>query len=133
MDNPLRVGGLERLGDLLCYGECLNDRQRASCNAIGEGGTLDQFHDERCDTVAFLEPMDDGDIGMAESRKKLGFPLESRETIRVIGHGSRKDLDRNLALEICIGGSIHLAHPANADLDIDFVRADVNALGQRHA
>ena len=50
--------------------------------------------------------------------------LEPREPIVVSRKRRRQDLDRDLTLQLGIGGPIHLSHPAFADLLGDFVDAD---------
>ena len=43
-----------------------------------------------------------------------------------------QDLERHVAVELGISGSIHLAHPAFADLGGDAIRAEGGAGGKRH-
>ena len=63
MDRPGLVGGLQRLGDLLGDGESLVDRDRPLLDAISQRRSLDQFEDQRPDTLGFLQPVDAPDVG----------------------------------------------------------------------
>ena len=56
MDDALLMRRFQRLRDLLRDGQCLVDRNRALCNAVGEGRPLDQFHDEACIPSACSRP-----------------------------------------------------------------------------
>ena len=130
MDDRLCVRGFQRARDLFHYGESLDNRYRTLRDPVCQRWTFDQFHHDRRNAVAFLEPVDDRDIGMAQTRQNLGFPLESGQTIRVGGDSRRKNLDRDLAFEIRVGGAIYLSHPTYTDPGVDFGWANATALGQ---
>jgi hypothetical protein len=127
MDNPLDVRGFERLGDLFRDRKCLIDRESTMRDPVSQRGTLDQLHDQCADTGAFLEAMDDRDIGMAQSGEKFGFPLEPGQAFCVGGHSGRENFDGDLTLEIRVGGPVDLTHPTDANLGVDFVRSEACA------
>ena len=62
----------------------------------------------------------------------LRFSLEPSEAIRVGSERLGEDLERNLALELGIGGLIDLPHAAFADLGGDGIGAEAGADGQGH-
>ena len=51
---------------------------------------------------------------MVELGEKLRLALEARQTLRVGGEGGGEDLDGHLAVELRVGGAVHLAHAALA-------------------
>ena len=88
---------------------------------------FDELHDEGVHAGGFLEPVDRGDVGMVQRRKRLRFALEPRQTLRVRGERIGQDLDRDLAAETGIGGAVDRAHAAFADRRNDFVDAESGA------
>ena len=64
---------------------------------------------------------------MIERREHFGFALEAREAIRISGDRRGQHLDCDLAFQLRVGGPIHLAHAAHADLCGDFVDAESGA------
>ena len=68
-------------------------------------------------------------LGWFSAATDFGFALEAREAVRIKRHGRGQHLDGDLALEIRVGGAIHLAHAARAKGGKDHVRAEVRARG----
>ena len=71
--------------------------------------------------------MDGGDARMVERGQDLGFKLEPRQPVGVVCEGVRQNLQGHIAAELGIGGAIHLAHAAFADLGGDGIRAEGGA------
>lgn len=46
----------------------------------------------------------------------LGFSVEARDARRVLHHGRRQGLDRNIPVQPLVVGAVHDTHPALADL-----------------
>ncbi len=67
---------------------------------------------------------------MIQGREDFRFALKPREPIRVCGERRREDLERDLALQLRIGSTVHLAHTTHADLGEDFVGAETGADGK---
>ena len=82
--------------------------------------------------IGAFEAVNDRDVGMAERGERPGFALEARQAFGVLRDRLGQHLDRDLPPEVRVGGPIHLAHPAHADLGDDFIRADARAWLQRH-
>jgi hypothetical protein len=62
-----------------------------------------------------------------ERGEDFGFPLKTHKPIAVRSQRGRQDLDGDLPLQLGIGGPVHLAHAAFADLCGDFVDAETGA------
>ena len=67
---------------------------------------------------------------MIQGCEDLGFPLESREAIGIIGERIRQDFDRDVAPQLRIAGPIHFTHGARADRPDDFVRTYATTGGE---
>ena len=83
--------------------------------------------------AALLGAVDLGDVRMVEQRQRPCFALEARDPIRIASEILWKDLDRNLASELGITGTVDLAHATLADDGEHFVWADTTAGTERHA
>ena len=61
---------------------------------------------------------------MMELGEELRFALEPRQALFVLGEFSRKDFDRDLALQPGVGRAVDLPHAAFAQLGGDLVGAE---------
>ena len=68
---------------------------------------------------------------MIERGEDFRFALEAREPLGIGGDGRGQHLDRDGPLQVGVGGPVHLAHPAHADLGGDFIEAETGAGGKR--
>ena len=96
------------------------------------GRPFDQLHHESGLSVGPLESVDRGDVGVIQGREDFGFTLKAGESIDILRHRFRQHFDSDLPLQIRVGGSIHLAHPAGADLGGDFIRAEASTGCESH-
>jgi hypothetical protein len=69
---------------------------------------------------------------MIESSDRLGFALEPLPAFGIRRHGGRQHLDRDIAAQSWIAGTIDLAHPARSDGRDDLVRTEASADCNRH-
>jgi hypothetical protein len=67
--------------------------------------------------------MDLRDMWVVERGEDVCLPLESSEALRIVREEIREDLDRHVAIQTRVAGTIDLPHPAHADQGEDFVRA----------
>ncbi len=132
MDDSLLVRGFERLGDLPCDGEGLVEGERPALQPLGEVFALDELHDEGAHAARLLEAVDRGDVGVLELGEDLRLALEARETVGVGGERLGEDLDRDLALQLRVGGAVDDPHPALAERGGDLVGPEAGAGSERH-
>ena len=123
---PFLVGRLEPFGDLTAGLECLLNGEGPSIQPRLERFPLRKLEDEEAPSLGFLKTVDRGDIGMVQDGQELGLPLEPGHSLLVLGKGSRKDLDGDVATEVLVNGPIDLAHPACADVFENFIAASEN-------
>ena len=69
---------------------------------------------------------------MIQRREELRFTLEPRQSIGVGGKGVREHLDRDVAIQPGVAGSVDLAHPTLADRTTDLVRTKPRGGYERH-
>ena len=96
-------------------------------DAVRQRRSVHQLQHQRQHAVGFFEPVDRRDVRMVQRGQHLGLALEPREPVRVAREGRRKDLHRDVAVELRVPRAIHLAHPAFAEQRDDFVGADASA------
>ena len=123
---------LEPFRDLLRDQGRLVDGNRSPLQALAEVLAIDELHGQEVQGRAVgergaLEAIDVGDAGVVEGGQQLRLTLEPCEPIGITRHLGGQHLDRHLAAEIRVGGSIHLPHPAGADLGGDLVGTEAGA------
>ena len=91
-----------------------------------------QFHHEGVDTVRLFQTVNDRDVRMVQRREDFRFTLEAGDSFRVCRERLGQDLDGDIAIELRVAGSVHLAHAPFADLRGDFVNAEACAGGEGH-
>ena len=78
----------------------------------------------------FLQAVDGCDIGTIQGGEDFSLTLKARQALRVSSELRRQHLDPNLALQLRVPRSVHLPHPAHANLGSDFIRAEAGAGSQ---
>ena len=79
-----------------------------------------------------FDAVDCGDVGLVEAGEDLRLPREPGETVRISREGVWEDLQRDLAVELGVGGLPDLAHAALAEEGGDVVVPEAGAGTQRH-
>jgi hypothetical protein len=110
MDDAPVVRRLERLGDLSCDAECLVKRKRSPGDPLSERRPRHELHDQEASAFGFLQSVNRRNVGMIERRERLRLARESRSTVRITGGGLGKQLERDGAVQLRVGGLIDLTH-----------------------
>ena len=92
MDDPLRVRGFERVGDLRRDRQGFVDRQRTARNPIRQRGPFDEFEHQGLHAVGLLHSVDGRDVGMVERREQPRFAGKPGEPLRIARNGSGRIL-----------------------------------------
>src|SRR5262245_17218015 len=69
---------------------------------------------------------------MIERGQHFGLTLEARKPVRIARKRLWKNLNRDLPLQLCVGGPIDFPHAAGADGRDDFIRSEARACAQSH-
>ena len=124
MNDSLFVRRFERVRDLLRSRQRFSDGDRPARDTLLQVLALDEFHDEGAHTAGLFQAVDVGNVGMVEGGERVRFAGESREPIRIIGEGVGQNLQRHVAMELGVAGSIHLPHATFTELRGNFVDAE---------
>src|SRR5262249_25595136 len=89
--------------------------------------SIDELEDERANAVRILETVNGGDVLVIQRGEDLSFAFEAREAVGVNRELGRENLQRDIAIELCVACAIHLAHPAAPKGGKDFERAQSRA------
>ena len=100
MGHRLLVRGFESLRDLLRDWQCFVERDRPTCDALGEILALDQLHHEGFHAVRVLQPVNGGNVRIIQSGEDFRFALKARQSVGVRRQRRWEDLDGNLTLRL---------------------------------
>ncbi len=124
MDDAPFVGRRERLGDLRAEGGGLARRERPAGEALPQVLPLDDLHHEVRLPVLLADVVDRDDPGVVQSRRGAGLLDEAGEALGIPQDVLRQDLDRHLAREAAVAGTVDLSHAAGPEEADDFVRPE---------
>ncbi len=130
MDDPLQVRAGQPVGDRRADLDGLSPRKRGGRKPISQRLPFEQLRHDEEDALVLSEIVDGQNVRMRQRGDGLGFALETRHRVGILGAVSRKDLDRHLAPESRVPSPVHLAHPARAERRQDLVRAEPGSRGQ---
>ncbi len=102
-------------------------RNRALCDSVGKRRPLHELQHQRSDIAGFFETVDRADVGMIERGEHEGFTLKPGEAIRIVREQVGEDFERDVALQLRVARSVHLAHAASAKVRDDFVGTDLGS------
>ena len=101
------------------------------CNELGEVVTLDVAHGEKEQAVLISRLVDGDDVRMVERGRDLRLAEEALAEALVLGELGRDDLERDLAPETLLLGTVDGAHPPSADERFDLIAGDRRS-GRQH-
>ena len=130
MNDPLLMRGLKRVRDLRRDRQGVIKPDRATRDALRQVLALDEFHDQRTNTIGFFETVDRGDVRMVQRRERLRFAREPGEPVGIVRKRVRKDFECDIAIQLGVAGAVHPAHAPFADLYGDFVVAETSTGGE---
>jgi len=120
------------LGNLSRNRQRLVERDWTTDDPLGQILALHQLHHEGVSSLGLFKTVDDRDVGVIQQREGLGFTLKPGHAFQVLREGVRQHLDRDLASQVRVSGSIHLAHTAGADGCDYLVRAEASTRFKCH-
>src|SRR5215471_14420600 len=102
MNHAALMRVFQGFANLASDGQRLFQRNRALRNALRQRWAFYILEGERMNAVRLFEAIDRADIRMVERCQHLRFPPKTREPVRIAGESRRKDLDGNLAVQLCV-------------------------------
>ena len=134
MDESLLVSGVEGLRDLR---EEVDGPLRLECPVLGDDlreiGAFDVAHREEENAVLLSGLVDGDDVRMVERGRDPRLAQEALAEALVLGELGRDHLERDLAPEPCLLGTVDRTHPPAADERFDPVAGDRRSRRQRGA
>ena len=121
MDDALRMCRVESIGDLDAQIEHRFDLQRLASDPVPERLPLQQFHGDEGSPIGLVNLVDRADVRVVQRGCSLGFPLETAESLCVVGEFVGKELQGDVATELQVFRLVHHAHAPAADLAEDAV------------
>ncbi len=115
VNEPARVGGVERLGDLRDDGGGPLRVDRALLDDRGEIVTLHERHRQEQETVVLARLVDGQDVGVAQPCRRASFVAEALGEVAVAGELRGDQLQRDGPVQRKLRGPVDLAHAAAAD------------------
>ena len=125
VDDAFGVGGVERVGDL--------DAERSEPSSISSGLPAIRcfsvcpsrnFHGDEGSPIVLVNLVDRADVRMVQSGRSLGFPLETAESLRVVGEFVGQELQGDVATELEVLRLVDHTHAPAADPLEDAVVGD---------
>ena len=120
VDDPLVVGGHERIGDLRAERDGVGDGKPAALEPRGQRFTVDQLHHQEIGP----DVVQRADMRVVERGDRAGLPFEAAGEVR------RGHLDGDLPPETGIDGAVDRAHPARANFVLNAIRPEFEAAGE---
>ncbi len=127
MRDPAGVGAADRVGERDGHVEEPIERQTLLRDQLRERSSVDQFHRDEALVLRLLDAVDRDDVGVFERGHRLGFALEAPALRGIPGRRLGQDLERNVAFQLAVTGSIHVAHAAGSQLLQDLVLIELLA------
>src|SRR6266851_3186220 len=124
MDNAGGVGFRQPFGGVLQEPEQLSQLSSLLMNLLAQSSAIDELHGDEVHTVALADFMDGSDVRMIERRRGLRFLFEAPYSILIRREVSRKNLQRDLAVQARVLGQIDFAHSPRTNVRDDFVMRD---------
>ena len=111
----------ERVGNLDSVALRTRNRKRPLADDIRERAAVDTLHDDERLAIRAADFIDVTDVGMAEPRGVLRFPPQPGLCVLAV---ERRDLQGNVATELCVARRVHPPHAAAAQEMPDLVMTD---------
>ena len=118
MDDPLRVGRLERVRDLGPEVQERAELEGPSPDPLRERLPLEQLHGDEVLAFVLVDRVHGADAGVVEGRGRPRLALEARERVRVLGQLRRQELERDVATELRVLGLVHELMPPLPSFDV---------------
>ena len=124
VNDALFVRRFQSLGHLQGKAMGLFQRDGSFRNPLRQGGTLNQFQNQRTDIARFLEAVNGADVGVIERSEDFCFSLEPAHSLGIFDKLLGQDLQRDLPTQTTVGGLIDRTHTAFPEFGRDLVVVD---------
>src|ERR1700732_4126683 len=98
MNDPVRVRGIQGIGDFDSQRQENVQVQQAAGNSMLQSRAVQKFHDDERLTILLSDFIDSADIGVVQRGSRLRFALKTGQSGRVLGYLFGEKLDRHKAV-----------------------------------
>ena len=116
MDDALRVGGVQRIGNLDGEVEQFVRLEQFPGNALLQGLALQQLHSDEGLAFVLADFVNRADVGMVQRRGGAGLALEAFQGLTVLAPLLRQELESDLTAQRGVLGLIDDTHAPAAEL-----------------
>ena len=121
VDDALRMGGIESVGDFDGIGEELIEFEGAAGDDVLERGAIEKFHGDEGFAGVFADVVDGADVGMVQRGGGAGFAFEAFQRLGVVGDVFREEFEGDEAAQAGIFGFVDYAHATAAEFFDDAI------------
>jgi len=132
VDDPLRVGRVERVGQLDREVEEHLRWQRPATQPLPQGLALQQLHDDEGAAAVLVDVVNGADAGVVEGGGGPRFALEALQGLGVPRERLGQQLERDLAPELQVAGAEDLAHASRPEGGEDLVVPEASSRLEGH-
>ena len=119
--DPLRVGGVERVGNLRAQFQHRIDGQRLSADSMLQRLPFQKFHGQERLALSFLDVVNRADVRVVERRGGARFSLEPLQRLPVFCEVLRQKLQRHPSTQFRVFGLVDHTHAATTEFLDDAV------------
>src|SRR5712692_4247988 len=116
VNDALRMGGVQSVGDLDAPIEHEFGGQRLAGDTVVQRCAFEEFHDEEGLAVAFANVVNGADVRMIQRGSRAGFALQTLERARIAGQFRRQEFEGYVTAEPGIFGLVDNTHPTFSQL-----------------
>src|SRR5579863_145635 len=126
------VGFCQRVGYLRRIANDLVGWERAFEQALLQGFTLDQFHDQEINAILMADIVQGADVGMRKFGNCLCFALQALFQVWIRRQVGEQNLDGDIAIKARVSSAVDFAHAAGTQGREDLIGAEFSAGSERH-
>ena len=116
MDNSAGVGSIECVRDLNTHLQQLLNLERPALDLVLEGGAIQILHGDEGLPLLLADVINGADVGMVQSRGRLGLPLKAGQSLGVAGDVIGQELECHKTMKASVFSFVYHSHPPATDL-----------------
>jgi hypothetical protein len=124
VDNSAAMRLVQGERDLCAVLQDLVKRERPFLQPFGKRFPFNALHNEVVDSVLIADIVQHANVRVIENGDGFGFSFKALLVNGITRKLSRKNLDRNGAIQPGIAGAVDLAHPASTEGGTDFIGSE---------
>src|SRR5207245_2573972 len=116
MDDPFRVRGVQRAGNLNPEVQYLLHLQRLTFDAVLQRSPFEELHDDEILAILLPDLVNGADVGMVQRGGRACLAVEAFQRCGGLGQFFGEEFQGHVAAQGAVLGLVHHAHPATTQL-----------------